>query len=366
MNVLRNPFEEYFTSVLKRAAELEASDIHIEPFKSDITIKMRVDSRLRVHDKQTDPEFIRRLHEVIKKQCRFDMGVFGVPQDSRFTIDGIPFDYRASLCPTMHGEKIVLRLLEKNKIFNLKNYQLRPDAKTDLYNALGKWQGLIIVSGPTGSGKSTLLYSALGTIDRIENNVHTIENPIEYSLPNLNQSEAILGKLSFADITRSLLRQDPDVILIGEIRDEETAEAAIHAASTGHLVLTTVHANSALEITDRLEGLGIRKDLFVANLLFASAQRLVPKNCPHCLEDDPEHADLVRAIFKNDVLPKRSRGCDKCNGGTKGRVLLFEWMTREKDDSGKYRTRFHDSIANEALKYLREGLIDASAACGLE
>jgi len=267
----------------------------------------------------------------------------------------------------MYGEKIVLRLLEQNKEFNLHAYQLREDAKRDLFLALSKWQGLIIVSGPTGSGKSTLLYSALGVIDRIENNVHTIEDPIEYSLPNLNQTQIVKGTMGFADVIRSLLRQDPDVILVGEIRDEETARAAIHAASTGHLVLTTVHANSANEIMERMEGLGIRKELLMANMLFSSAQRLVPKVCQHCIEEDPDSQDLVQAIYGERLMPKKGRGCEKCNGGIKGRVLFFEWITRERSpDDGRFVTVAHDSIHKQALHYLREGLIDATAACGLD
>ncbi len=204
-----NPFERYFVDVLKCAAEKNASDIHIEPFSGSLQIKMRVDSILCVHDTRTEEDFIKRLREVIKRMCNFDMGIAGVPQDTRFTIEGLPFDYRASLCPTMYGEKIVLRLLERNREFNLRKYPLREDAKSDLNRALNKWKGLILLSGPTGSGKTTLLYSALGVIDRVENNCHTIEDPIEYALPLLNQTQVVRGKMSFAEVIRSLMRQDP-------------------------------------------------------------------------------------------------------------------------------------------------------------
>jgi type II secretory ATPase GspE/PulE/Tfp pilus assembly ATPase PilB-like protein len=357
-----NPFEEYFVHLLSCAAQQGASDIHIEPFQGSLLIKFRVDSILRIQATQTEPNWIQRLCEIVKRMCGFNMGIAGSPQDTRFTVPGIPFDYRASLCPTMHGEKIVLRLLEQSKEFSLQAYPLCEDAKRDLFAALNKWQGIIIVSGPTGSGKSTLLYSSLGAIDRVENNVHTIEDPIEYSLPNLNQTQASRGKLSFADVIRSLMRQDPDVILIGEIRDEETAEAAIHAASTGHLVLSTVHANSAKDIVDRIVGLGVKKDLFLCNLLFASAQRLVPRICPHCAIEDPDSKELVQAVYGVDIIPKKGRGCGQCTNGIKGRVLLFEWMTRARASEPK----MHENIGAQALKYLKQGVIDAQSACGLD
>jgi len=359
-----NPFEAYFEHVLAAAGEANASDIHIEPYGETLLIKLRIDSVLRVFDTQTDPVHVARLSEVMKRMCCFDMGVAGVPQDARFAPEGFDFDCRASLCPTMHGEKIVLRLLERNRSFDLHHYPLGERAKKDLLAALNKWQGLVIVSGPTGSGKSTLLYSALGVIDRVANNTHTIEDPIEYALPNLNQTQVQRGRMSFADVIRSLMRQDPDVILVGEVRDEETAEAAIHAASTGHLVLTTVHANSAKEIMDRLTGLGLREDLITANMLFASAQRLVPRLCPKCAQDDPDSRDRVRALFQLDVVPKRAAGCDACHGGVKGRVLLFEWMTRVREGDA-YSLVQHDDIARQAGESLRKGEIDADSACGL-
>ncbi len=154
------------------------------------------------------------------------------------------------------------------------------------------------------------------------------------------------------------------MIMVGEIRDEETAEAAIHAASTGHLVLSTVHANSAREIVDRITGLGVSRDLFLANLLFASAQRLVPKICQRCSQEDPESKDLVKAVYGVDVMPRKGVGCPYCNNGVKGRVLLFEWLTRECVD-GRYEPKAHENITAQALEHLRSGEIDAQSACGL-
>jgi type II secretory ATPase GspE/PulE/Tfp pilus assembly ATPase PilB-like protein len=359
-----NAFEAYFEHLLDQARAAGASDVHIEPFPARIQVKFRVDSVLRVADTQLEPTFVKRLPEVLKATCGFDMGIAGVPQDCRFAPSERDFDCRASLCPTMHGEKIVLRLLEKNRHFDLERYWLPPEAKAALHGALDRGHGIIVVSGPTGSGKTTLLYSALGSIDRVANNVHTIEDPIEYSLPNLNQTQVERGRLSFAEILRSLLRQDPDVILVGEIRDAETAEVALHAASTGHLVLTTVHANSGVEVVERLVALGVREDLVRANLLFTSAQRLVPKICQACAVDDPESRARVKAIIGQDLMPRRGRGCPQCHAGVLGRVLLFEWLTRERNGGGVQLCQ-HDEIARQAAEHVRRGEIDADNACGL-
>lgn len=357
------PFHAFFAHVLREAAEVKASDVHFEPFEGSLVIKFRVDSVLRVVRRETDGEHVKRLQEVIKQACGFNMGIAGVPQDTRFAPSGGTFDCRASLCPTLHGEKIVLRLLEREKTFDLEAYSLPAAAKRDLQAALNKWQGAIIVSGPTGSGKTTLLYSALGTIDRIANNVHSIEDPIEYSLPNLNQTQ-VEDRMGFAGVIRSLMRQDPDVILVGEVRDEETAEAMVHAAATGHLVLTTVHANSAREVLTRLEGLGVRREMIEANILFASAQRLAPRLCSRCSEPDEDGRDRVRAALGVELVPRKARGCSGCRNGVEGRVLLFEWLTKEREE-GQSRLVQRGDIRSEAVRLLREGMIDADAACGL-
>ncbi len=365
MNATRpsSVFRRAIDEILCEAAEQGASDIHFEPLSDRVQIRIRVDGVLWTLREMTDQRRRTRLMEAVKRACNFDMGQVGVPQDARFgTVAPLPYmDYRAALTPLLEGEKIVLRLLERAKEFDLDKYRLRNDAKTDLREALAKRDGLIIVSGPTGSGKSTLLYNAMGSLDRKKLNTVTAEDPVEYRLAGICQSQVDRSRgVDFAGLLRSFLRADPDVILVGEIRDCETAEAALHAASTGHLVLSTVHANSTAEISERLEGLGVNRGLYEANLRFASAQRLVSRNCTACRVPDPDAQPLVQATFGVDVVPMRGVGCGQCQGrGIAGRALLFEWQHRSKDEIVSQET-----LQAEAQRALCRGDIDAHNACG--
>lgn len=361
-------YQQLILDLLNLAAQQGASDVHFEPLEGRLRVRMRVDGVLQTVQEVEDRLLANRLMELLKGTAGFDMGKIGIPQDSRFRTEVPNMDYRAALIPVMYGEKVVLRLLERGKVWSLDTYPLRRDAKVDLRRALGKRDGLIVVSGPTGSGKSTLLYSALGSLDRDRLNIGTIEDPVEYHLDGINQSPVRRHKGStFASLLRAFLRGDPDVILVGEVRDEETAEAVMHAATTGHLVVTTVHANSAGEIRDRLQGLGVHPELYEANLRFASAQRLVPKLCPRCRERDPEGPALVQATFPTladhlrgrELITMRSPGCEACKGrGVMGRALLFEWVTRF---DGELKRR--GALAATALQQLMRGEIDAHTAC---
>lgn len=361
-----SPFELNFNDLLRMAAERGASDLHIEPFADTIRIRARIDGILVKIQEVRERKYFERFLLQSKRACRFEMARHMVPQDSRFQADGIAFDLRASLVPTLFGEKIVLRFLERNKQFSLASYPMPEFAKAELRRVLDKWQGLILVTGPTGSGKTTLLYSALSEIDRTENNIHTLEEPVEYTLEGVVQTQLTRGGVRFSEALASLMRQDPDCILVGEIRDEETAEAAIHAASTGHLVLSTVHANSALESIERLEGLGVKRDLIEANLLFASAQRLVPRNCPHCREVDLDSRPLVSAVFGIDVTPQKGRGCAACNGtGVKGRELFFECLVRAS--AGAVQSlKPMGSLREAAIETLKKGVVNAQNACAFD
>lgn len=358
-------FEDVFTRTLHRAAALGASDIHFEPLQSGLQIRARVHGRLVLLEKIDNGPRVVRLMEVVKRGCSFDLGRRGEPQDSRFTRTDLPYDYRAALVPVMEGESVVLRLLSRDNAFDLDAYPLRMDAKSDLRVALQKRDGLVVVSGPTGSGKSTLLYNALGSLDWGRLKVGTIEDPVEYRLDGICQSQVDRGRgATFAGLLRAFMRADPDVILVGEVRDHETAEAALHAAATGHLVLTTVHANSAEDIAVRLEGLGVERAKYEANLRFASAQRLAPKLCSSCAVPDPGASTMVLAAYGVELVPSRADGCENCGGtGVSGRVLLFEWQALERTTTGR-ELRLKDTLGAQAVKFLEEGLIDAVTACG--
>lgn len=357
-----SPFLRNFEDILKTATTMGASDIHIEPTVDSIRVRLRVDGNLKTIQKIEDPRLFERFNLQVKRVCAFDMTKHNIPQDARFSVFSLPYDFRASLIPTNYGEKIVLRCLEKNKNFSLKAYPLPDAAKKYLFNALNKWQGLILVSGPTGSGKSTLLYSLLAEIDRESNNVHTLEDPIEYSLDGISQSQINHKELSFASALRSLLRQDPDCILVGEIRDQETAKAAMHAASTGHLILSTIHANSAWQCLERLESYGISRDILEENLIFASAQRLLPKNCPDCKKDDSQWTELIQKFIAPDITPYSSSGCLSCgNSGVQGRTLIFEFIGKFRNESGLKELKQVGSLREEAIGLLKKGEIDAKS-----
>ena len=357
-----SPFLRNFEDILRNATSMGASDIHIEPAQDLVRIRVRLDGNLKTIQQIEDPRLFERFFMQVKRTCAFDMAKHNAPQDARFSLHSLPYDFRASLIPTAYGEKIVLRCLDKNKEFSLKNYPLPEVAKTYLFDALNKWQGLILVSGPTGSGKSTLLYSLLAEIDRETNNVHTLEDPIEYSLEGISQSQINHKELSFASALRALLRQDPDCILVGEIRDQETAKAALHAASTGHLILSTIHANSSWQCLERLQSYGIPREIIEDNLIFASAQRLLPKLCHHCKQVDSGWSELAQKFIAPDLSTLSAAGCQECNqSGISGRSLIFEFIGKYRSESGAKQLKQVGSLREDAITLLRKGDIDAKS-----
>lgn len=339
-----------------------ASDLHFEPMANGLLVRARFDGILR-ELRTIEYQRAALSQEATKNLIGFDMSKFGVPQDRRYNHPFTNVDFRANLIPTMFGEKLCLRLLERGKIFSLEKYPLDPAPKMLLERLLGKGQGLILVSGPTGSGKSTLLYSALGSIDRKKRAVYTIEDPVEYELEGLIQVP-ISNKITFSDALRALMRQDPDVIMVGEIRDEKTAKAAMHAASTGHLVLSTIHANDTRDIVKRFADLGVSQNSLESVLLFASAQRLTAKLCSSCCVNDQESVGLLKELFrkKQQFVPKRARGCEQCNGtGYVGRKLLFEYMVPEESE-GKRVIQRRSTLQEQAIVALGKGEICANEA----
>ncbi len=331
------PVIKFVNSMISRAAEYRSSDIHLESHDDFIKIRYRIDGVLKDIDRvvaDTASAVISR----IKIMADLDIGEKRLPQDGRIQIkvSGRVFDIRVSTLPTIYGENIVMRLLEKENIrYEIDTLGLIEPDKKILQRLIGHNFGLILVTGPTGSGKSTTLYSILDDLNREETKIITVEDPVEYQLEGISQIQVQeqIG-LSFAGILRNILRQDPDIIMIGEIRDRETAEIAIRASLTGHLVLATLHTNDAVSAITRLIDMGVEDYLVNSSLLGVVAQRLVRKICPHCtrsVEPDPsllQELQVPQAREKYGITAysfKKGQGCEKCAGtGHLGRMGVFE------------------------------------------
>ena len=331
------PIVAAVNQILYTAAEAGASDIHINPDEKNLHLRYRVDGVLQT---QQGPSI--SVHEGLvqrlKVMAQLDVTQTRRPQDGkfRFRFKGSQIDVRLSLVPTVHGENAVLRLLRPAAaIGSVEELGMPPDIARDFEEIIGKPHGMILVTGPTGSGKTTTLYTALSRINSPERNIMTIEDPVEIRMPLVRQIQAnpAIG-MTFASALRSLLRQDPDVMLIGEIRDEETAKIAAQAALTGHLVFSTLHTNDAVGAVARLREFGVPNFAINNALLGVIAQRLVRKVCEHCRrEDTPDHAELRSlGIGPNETGFVRGAGCPNCmNTGYKGRVGVYE-MLRATDD----------------------------------
>jgi general secretion pathway protein E len=310
------PIIRMINALLTQAARDGASDIHIEPFESYSQVRFRVDGTLRdvVRPRR---ELHAALVSRIKIMAQLDIAEKRLPQDGRITlrIGGRPVDVRVSTLPTGHGERAVLRLLEKEAgRLDLGKLGMSPQTLATFDRLVHQPHGIVLVTGPTGSGKSTTLYSALNRIDASTVNVMTVEDPIEYDLDGIGQTQVNARiDMTFAKALRSILRQDPDVIMIGEIRDLETAQIAVQASLTGHLVLATLHTNDAVSAVTRLIDMGVEPFLLSSSLLGIGAQRLVRKLCPQCRQPDP--------ISKG----WRAIGCLACNRtGYTGRTGIYE------------------------------------------
>ena len=325
--------------VLMSAIQKGASDIHIEPYEKELRVRYRIDGLL-YNIMQPPMKFRDAITSRIKIMSKLDIAEKRLPQDGRIKIrfqdHGTPkdIDFRVSCLPTLFGEKIVMRLLDKDKLMlDMTKLGFEPESLVRYEAAIQRPWGMVLVTGPTGSGKTNTLYSSISKINTIDTNIMTAEDPVEFNLMGVNQVQVRenIG-LNFAAALRSCLRQDPNVILVGEIRDFETAEIAVKAALTGHLVLSTLHTNDAPSTVNRLMNMGIEPFLVASSLNLICAQRLVRRICTHCSEPCPTPAPaLVQAGFSPDdahtVVPNRGKGCDKCNNtGFKGRVGLYEVM----------------------------------------
>ena len=325
--------------MLMSAIQKGASDIHIEPYEKEFRVRFRIDGIL--YNVMAPPmKFRDAITSRMKIMAKLDIAEKRLPQDGRIKIrfadngSTKEIDFRVSCLPTLFGEKIVLRLLDKDKLMlDMTKLGFEAGSLAKLEAAIAKPWGMVLVTGPTGSGKTNTLYSSISKINTAETNIMTAEDPVEFNLMGVNQVQVRenIG-LNFAAALRSFLRQDPNIILVGEIRDFETAEIAVKAALTGHLVLSTLHTNDAPSTINRLMNMGIEPFLVASSVNLICAQRLVRRICTHCKGDNPHPPQaLVEAGFTPDeakkVMPKKGSGCDKCNNtGYKGRVGLYEVM----------------------------------------
>jgi len=325
--------------VLMSAIQKGASDIHIEPYEKELRVRYRIDGIL--YNIMSPPlRFRESIASRLKIMAKLDIAEKRLPQDGRIKIrfneSGTPkdIDFRVSVLPTLFGEKIVMRLLDRDKLMlDMTHLGFEAESLAKFEAAISRPWGMVLVTGPTGSGKTNTLYSSISKINTQETNIMTAEDPVEFNLAGINQVQVreSIG-LNFAAALRSFLRQDPNIILVGEIRDFETAEIAVKAALTGHLVLSTLHTNDAPSTINRLMNMGIEPFLVASSVHLICAQRLVRVNCSRCKQAHP-HAPqaLVNAGFSADdarsVTPMKGSGCDHCNGtGYKGRMGLFEVM----------------------------------------
>ncbi len=327
------PVIRLVNSIMLRAFDQEASDIHIEPFKSGIRVRYRVDGILR-EIMNLPRKMLHALVSRIKVMASMDIAERRVPQDGRvpLKLKGRELDLRISTIPTVFGEKVVTRVLYKD---NIKSYTLDRLGFSE-YNRerftsfLNNSYGMILVTGPTGSGKTTTLYTALNKINTVEKNIITVEDPVEYILEGINQAQInVKTGITFATYLRTILRQDPDIIMIGEIRDAQTAEIAIRAATTGHLVLSTLHTNDAPGAVNRLVDMGVEPYMVASSVIGVISQRLVRRICRHCKgKTTPDAFECAFAGLEPSDVVYRGAGCAKCNNtGFHGRIAIYEVLT---------------------------------------
>lgn len=329
------PVITFTNELLRLAITMGASDIHLEPRADGLLPRYRIDGQLRP-GQLLPMELTLPMVSRMKVIGGLDITENRMPQDGRFraTLGRRTFDFRVSSLPSIHGEKIVLRLLDHTSLVtDLTRLGFTQHDKTEFEAMLGRSHGMILVTGPTGSGKTTTLYAALAATRDDTKNVITVEDPVEYELGGVTQTNvhSDIG-LNFASVLRSILRQDPDVILVGEIRDPETADVAVRAALTGHLLLSTLHTNSAVAAVTRLQDMDVPSYLIASSLVGVIAQRLARLNCRYCRmlipADDPARLEYGAALDISPDAPMfRGAGCEKCGGtGTKGRMALVELL----------------------------------------
>jgi type IV pilus assembly protein PilB len=334
------PIVRFVNKILLDSVKKGASDIHFEPYEKIFRIRFRTDGML--HEVASPPASVAtKVISRIKVMARMDIAERRVPQDGRIKLivsKHRTLDFRVNTCPTLFGEKVVLRLLDPSSAqLGIEKLGFEPDQQKLFLEAINRPYGLVLVTGPTGSGKTVSLYTGLNILNTIERNISTAEDPVEITVEGINQVNMnVKAGLTFANALRAFLRQDPDVIMVGEIRDLETAEIAIKAAQTGHLVLSTLHTNDAPQTLNRLMQMGIPAFNIVSSINLIMAQRLARRLCQHCREpaDYPENV-LISTGFKPEELKSlriyKAVGCEQCTNGYKGRVGIYQVMTLSED-----------------------------------
>ena len=330
------PVVRLVNAILVDAIRNNASDIHLEPYEKSMRVRFRIDGVLK--EVMRPPLKLRNaIVSRIKIMSNLDIAERRLPQDGRIKLKlghGREMDFRVSVLPCLFGEKVVMRLLDKSNLqLDMTKLGFEPRALTDFKEAIHRPYGMVLVTGPTGSGKTTTLYSALSELNTVTENISTAEDPVEFNLMGINQVQMhdAIG-LNFAAALRSFLRQDPDIIMVGEIRDFETAEIAVKSALTGHMVLSTLHTNDAPSTISRLLNMSIEPFLVTSSVNLILAQRLARKLCPFCRKQAVVDAETLRnAQVPEDKIAtaqvyEPGAGCDKCNNGFKGRIALYEVM----------------------------------------
>ena len=368
-NVHSAPVVKLVNSIISQAILMKSSDIHIEPFEKSIRVRIRIDG-----DLQEIMTFSRRSHMAIvtriKIMGKMDIAERRIPQDGRIEteIDGKEIDMRISTLPTVYGEKVVIRLLDRDGFdFNKEDLGFS-EHDLDTFNKIIKQPyGIVLVTGPTGSGKTTTLYAVLKDINKEEKNIITVEDPVEYKLHGINQVQVnVKAGLTFASGLRSILRQDPDIIMIGEIRDSETAEIAIRAAITGHLVLSTLHTNDTASTVVRLVDMGIEPYLVSSSVVGIVSQRLVKRLCPSCKTAYEASEECKRALGLNNgrsMTLYKPNGCNKCIKGYRGRIPVHEVMYIDRDirrliDKGATTDEIEEAAVKNGMKTLFASAVD--------
>jgi general secretion pathway protein E len=368
------PIIRLINGILTDAVKRNASDIHIETFEKRLVVRSRVDGVLQEvlePRRALAPLLVSR----IKVMSKLDIAERRIPQDGRIALKvaGREVDVRVSTMPSTHGERVVMRLLDKKAgRLNLAQLGMAGDNLKRLKNIIFRPHGIILVTGPTGSGKTTSLYAALSDLNNTSRNILTVEDPVEYSLPGIGQTQVNTKvDMTFARGLRAILRQDPDVVMIGEIRDKETVEIAVQASLTGHLVLSTLHTNTAAGAVTRIQDMGVEPFLLASSLIGVVAQRLVRTLCPECkkpYQPDQSEKQLLELEADNEITLFHANGCPECSGtGYKGRQGIYEIIEidehmkslihegKSEIELEKYARKSSNSIQQDGFKRVVKG-----------